>query len=216
MFGLFKKAPAEIPHIDKVWKQHTYMLKGMFMMAMNRLQAGQSSLIISFFPDDAEHVQAFMRQHDLPFTVLAPEWQAWQHPAIFIAHASTLQDASMQQHLRHQTTAFAGKVFFPSHHPITKTEQQVLALLSQSGFKQFEFCLSFDEPLMKMFGANNILPLLEKLGLEDTECIEHALVTRSIQTAREKVAAQVSYEKPARSLAEWFSVNVRDDNKGKR
>ena len=88
-------------------------------------------------------------------------------------------------------------------------ENSTLKSLSDSGYDKFIFCLSFEDPLLEMFGSQNILPLLEKLGLEEEEAIEHAMVTQSIKRAREKVEGKVSHEIKAKSPEEWFTLNLK-------
>ncbi|HEX2034076.1 MAG TPA: preprotein translocase subunit SecA [Chloroflexota bacterium] len=49
------------------------------------------------------------------------------------------------------------------------------------------FYLSLEDDLMRRFGSDRIAGLMERLGLEDDQPIEHALVTKSIETAQQKV-----------------------------
>ena len=51
------------------------------------------------------------------------------------------------------------------------------------------FYLSLEDDLMRLFGADNISPLMDKLGMEEDEPIEHALISRSIEQAQKKVEA---------------------------
>ena len=51
------------------------------------------------------------------------------------------------------------------------------------------FYLSLEDDLMRLFGADNISSLMDKLGMEEDEPIEHALITRSIEQAQKKVEA---------------------------
>ena len=49
------------------------------------------------------------------------------------------------------------------------------------------FYLSLEDGLMRIFGSQKIAGLMEKLGMEDGEAIEHAWVTRAIENAQKKV-----------------------------
>ncbi len=49
------------------------------------------------------------------------------------------------------------------------------------------FYLSLEDDLMRRFGSDRIAGLMERLGLDDDQPIEHSLVTKSIETAQEKV-----------------------------
>ena len=50
-----------------------------------------------------------------------------------------------------------------------------------------QFYLSLEDSLMRIFGSGRIAGLMQKLGLEDGEAIEHPWVTRAIQNAQMKV-----------------------------
>ena len=52
------------------------------------------------------------------------------------------------------------------------------------------FYLSLEDDLMRLFGADNISSLMDKLGMEEDEPIEHKLISRSIEQAQKKVEAQ--------------------------
>ena len=52
------------------------------------------------------------------------------------------------------------------------------------------FYLSLEDDLMRLFGSDNISGIMDKLGMEEDEPIEHKIVTRSIESAQEKVEAR--------------------------
>ena len=52
------------------------------------------------------------------------------------------------------------------------------------------FYLSLEDDLMRLFGSDNISGIMDKLGMEDDEPIEHKLVTRSIESAQKKVESR--------------------------
>ncbi|MCG0277437.1 MAG: preprotein translocase subunit SecA [Thermanaeromonas sp.] len=51
------------------------------------------------------------------------------------------------------------------------------------------FYLSLEDDLMRLFGAENIAGLLDRLGMDDSHPIDHPLVSRSIEAAQKKVEA---------------------------
>ncbi len=50
-----------------------------------------------------------------------------------------------------------------------------------------QFYLSLDDNLMRIFGSEKIAGLMQKLGMEEGEAIEHPWVTRAIENAQKKV-----------------------------
>ncbi|AEE90999.1 translocase binding subunit (ATPase) [Tepidanaerobacter acetatoxydans Re1] len=51
------------------------------------------------------------------------------------------------------------------------------------------FYISLEDDLMRLFGADNIKGIMDKLGLEEDQPIEHPLITKSIESAQKKVEA---------------------------
>lgn len=52
------------------------------------------------------------------------------------------------------------------------------------------FYLSLEDDLMRLFGSDSIASVMDKLGMEEDEPIEHSLITRSIESAQKKVEAR--------------------------
>lgn len=52
------------------------------------------------------------------------------------------------------------------------------------------FFLSLEDDLMRLFGSERISSIMQRLGVEEGEVIEHPMVTRSIDRAQKRVEAQ--------------------------
>lgn len=53
-----------------------------------------------------------------------------------------------------------------------------------------KFYLSLEDDLMRIFGSESIASIMDKLGLDEDDPIEHSLVTKSIENAQKKVEAR--------------------------
>ena len=49
------------------------------------------------------------------------------------------------------------------------------------------FYLSLEDDLLRIFGSDRISPIMEKLGMEEGEPIEHPLINRAVENAQKKV-----------------------------
>lgn len=52
------------------------------------------------------------------------------------------------------------------------------------------FYLSLEDELMRLFGGDLLTSLMDRIGMEEDEAIEHGLVTRAIETAQKRVESQ--------------------------
>ncbi|MFZ6664724.1 preprotein translocase subunit SecA [Peijinzhouia sedimentorum] len=50
-----------------------------------------------------------------------------------------------------------------------------------------QFFVSLEDNLMRLFGSERIAKLMDRLGLEDGEVIQHSMITKSIERAQKKV-----------------------------
>jgi preprotein translocase subunit SecA len=53
-----------------------------------------------------------------------------------------------------------------------------------------QFFISMEDDLMRLFGSENIMGLMDKLGMDDTIPIESKMVSKSIETAQRRVEAR--------------------------
>lgn len=50
-----------------------------------------------------------------------------------------------------------------------------------------QFFVSLEDDLMRMFGSDRIAPLMDRLGLQEGEVIQHSMITKQIEKAQKKV-----------------------------
>ena len=50
-----------------------------------------------------------------------------------------------------------------------------------------QFFVSLEDDLMRMFGSERIAPLMDRLGLQEGEVIQHSMITKQIEKAQKKV-----------------------------
>jgi preprotein translocase subunit SecA len=53
-----------------------------------------------------------------------------------------------------------------------------------------KFFISMEDDLMRLFGADNVAGIMDKLGMDDSMPIDHPLISRSIETAQKRVEAK--------------------------
>jgi hypothetical protein len=127
---------------------------------------------------------------------------------IYIVAERSIDSSVVSDLLESNADRMGRTVYFLCHYPIIAEEEKVLAKLSSLGFTEFIFCLSFDDPMMAKF-KERLVNILERLGLEENESIEHDMVASSIKNMRKKLNDKVKFEKKAKSAGEWYSINVK-------
>ena len=91
-------------------------------------------------------------------------------------------------------------VLFLEHYPLYSKEANLLA---GKNVHEVWFLSSLGDPIFKLFG-DNLLSLMQKLGMGENECIEHNMVSKSILNAQKKLEKEVWSDFSATSGDDWL------------
>ncbi len=187
MIGMFdwfkKKPPPEPPSVDRVWRSEAVRLEQLALIG----DAGPV-VIVAFF-------EATRR-------ALAERLGAAAHPGgqVTLLLADRLGGHSLPE----------VPIYVAERHPLPTENRELLERLAREAPGRVPvFFSALDEPLMRRFGGERLVGLLDKLGLEPNEAIEHPMVGQAMANAREKVSKSIGFPQSAPSAEEWFLRNVR-------
>ncbi|MFQ6024236.1 MAG: preprotein translocase subunit SecA [Acidiferrobacterales bacterium] len=94
--------------------------------------------------------------------------------------------------LRHQQVVKAGGLHMvgTERHESRRIDNQLRGRSGRQGDPgSSRFYLSLEDNLMRIFGSDRVSGLMQKLGMQEGEAIEHRWVTRAIENAQRKVEA---------------------------
>jgi hypothetical protein len=207
MFSLFKKEPFTTS--DKVWMTNEECWKGLATEALTAITKKEVPLVISFFDDVHDRVKVFFIQQGVPYI----EWridsflEGNEQNVVYLVHAEEVEHL-LKAHT--QIGKASLRLLFTGHHPLLAPQERLLNNLhTLTKASTFLFFISLSSPLMEVFGADNIKSIMTKLGIKQDECIEHAMVTKSIFRAREKITQSMKNEIHTRNEKEWYQKNVK-------
>jgi len=181
MFNLFRKK--ESTAVPVQFRHITYASTGEKVKAIvAKAMADPEAVFICWFPETT--VQ------------LKKEFEEQQLDTARVLEARNIHSAMIS----HKHIAFA------ESYPLHTKERELTA-----GWPPQELVIygALDEPFFQYFGGDKIVALLQKLGIREGEPLEHAMISKSIETAQEKVAKQMFTEQTARSQAEWIQKNIK-------
>jgi hypothetical protein len=172
--------------VDRVWRALAARDR-----AIVREASSSGVLVLCFFEETRDHVRVLLSR------------------AGGAAASASVQLVADARRLSGHT-----HVLLAECHPLPQENRALLQRLRDALPGVVPVCFSaLDEPMMKRLGGERTMQLLDALGLEPDEAIEHAMVTRALANARDKIAARVGTgpSQRARSMEEWLRLNVRDD-----
>lgn len=95
-------------------------------------------------------------------------------------------------------------VILLEHHPLIQKETTIL---SAANPKEILVLSALDEPLFTYFGGERIISLMQKMGLHESETVEHKMISASILRAQQKISEKVPADFSAKSQQEWFQYS---------
>ncbi|WP_312261956.1 preprotein translocase subunit SecA [Candidatus Igneacidithiobacillus taiwanensis] len=124
------------------------------------------------------------------------------HEIEMIRAREDLDEASKEEQIRalregwqreHDASVAAGglHIIGTERHESRRVDNQLRGRSGRQGDPgSSRFYLSLEDPLMRIFGSDRLGGLMQKLGMQPGEAIEHPWVTKSIENAQRKVEAR--------------------------
>ena len=99
-------------------------------------------------------------------------------------------------------------VYCLDHYPLHSVFSNLsLALGEMSVPPELIIYGGLDEPILNRFGGERITQFMQKMGIQESEMIEHEMINNAIESAQKKIEAKVTVESKSHSASEWFTLN---------
>ena len=180
--------------------------------ALRLITEGKAPIVIPHFSESQETIIQFLSSNNVPYFLIETGGSAEalsQSQVVYVSSVKFFQSAEAIDFLTKLSNKRSFQLLFLGHYPIPSKENKLLERLANINSFTTTFYSSLDEPSFEIFGAAQIISVVEKLGLKDDESIEHAMVAKAMERAREKIESKVKFEHEASSEREWFQLNVK-------
>jgi hypothetical protein len=196
MFGWFKKAPPELPSVDRV-----YLDEGARMRALLTEAARGPTLLAAPFPDDEDTLAGALAAAGLAFTRVTDLPRPWGEASITLVRAAWIGRLVGRAPEGTQALVYG---HFPHPAEDRALREGIAAHVSAAPV----YYSALDEPLVRRFGGEHTAEVVRGLGLGPDEAVEHVMVTNALARARERVGKQVTTPLDAPSAAAWLDRNL--------
>lgn len=150
-----------------------------FNACVQMAQRNSSCVFVCWFNGTREKLQQLFSEHNISNEVLLAE--------------------------KIESPVHEAMVIFAEHYPLGSVEQIVFQKMN---IKDVPVLSAMDEPIFQQFGGERLIKLMQNLGLGENEIIGHAMISRAIGRAQQKIGKRVKIEKKANDPEEWFRSNV--------
>ncbi len=207
--GLFgKKKPARPP--VTVWANSAFKFQA--IAEALKTNAATKTVAVAHFPETLRRIQNTLEKENLPVEVLSSGKvfgvsTFLKEAASRNAATLALSDVFPTTPSASPTEKFKVQIIVAELYPVPERDLALQDLFSSFGVS-LRYYVALDDPLMKRFGSERIGEMLNMLGGNDDEPIEHELVTNSLFKAQEKIKSSATSDLKSESADEWFKKNV--------
>jgi preprotein translocase subunit SecA len=157
---------------------------------------GRPVLVGTTSISQSEELSALLKKRGIPHNVLNAKFH--EKEAEIIAQAGQMNAVTIATNMAGRGTDIVlGKgvpemgglhIVGTERHESRRIDNQLRGRCARQGDPgSARFYLSLEDDLMRIFGSDNISGIMDKLGMDEDEPIEHKLVTRSIEQAQKKI-----------------------------
>ena len=162
-------------------------------------KTGQPILIGTTSITQSEELSAILKKHGVEHNVLNAKYHekeaeiikdAGQKGAVTIATNMAGRGTDIQ--LGDGVQDLGGLyILGTERHESRRIDNQLRGRAGRQGDRgTSKFYLSLEDDLLRLFASDNIASIMDRLGMDEDEPIEHKLITRSIERAQKKVEAR--------------------------
>ncbi|MDD8045128.1 MAG: preprotein translocase subunit SecA [Verrucomicrobiota bacterium] len=181
---------------DLVYKTRREKYNAIIDEIIEAHKEGQPVLVGTASVDASEVLSRLLRRRNIPHSVLNAKYHqreaeiismAGQRGAVTIA--TNMAGRGTDIKLGPGVEALGGLFVIGSErHEARRIDRQLRGRCARQGDRgTTRFYVSLEDDLMRLFGSDKIATLMEKVGLEEGEPIEHRLLNRSIESAQKRV-----------------------------
>ena len=190
------KPLARVDLPDQIFKTKAAKYRAVVRNAVERHQTGQPILIGTTSITQSEELSDMLLRSGVPHKVLNAKHH--EKEAEIVADAGQMGMVTIATNMAGRGTDITLGEGVPElgglailgteRHESRRIDNQLRGRAGRQGDPgSSQFFLSLEDDLMRIFGADNITGIMDKLGMEEDEPIEHSLITKSIERAQKKV-----------------------------
>ena len=181
---------------DVIYKTKRAKYKAVIKEIMEHHQTGQPVLVGTTSIAQSEELSVYLKKQGIPHNVLNAKYH--EKEAEIVAQAGQQGQVTIATNMAGRGTdivlgsgvpALGGlHIVATERHESRRIDNQLRGRSGRQGDPgSSRFFLSLEDDLMRLFGSANIATVMDKLGMEENDPIEHPLITKSIEQAQKKV-----------------------------
>jgi preprotein translocase subunit SecA len=190
------KKMARIDHEDKVYKTVREKYNAVAQEIQDLVQAGRPVLVGTTSVENSEILSRMLTIRKIQHNVLNAKQHARE--AEIVAEAGQSGKVTIATNMAGRGTDIklspesrnAGglAIVGTERHESRRVDRQLRGRSGRQGdVGSTQFFLSLEDSLMRLFGSDRIAKVMDRMGMEEGEVIQHSMITSSVERAQKKV-----------------------------
>ncbi|QYR22120.1 preprotein translocase subunit SecA [Paenibacillus sp. sptzw28] len=181
---------------DVVYKTQTGKFKAVVEEIVDRHSKNQPVLVGTVSIENSERLSEMLKKRGITHKVLNAKYHAEEAEIISragqagsVTIATNMAGRGTDIILGSEVPAVGGlHIIGTERHESRRIDNQLRGRAGRQGDPgSSQFYLSLEDELMRRFGSENIMGMMERLGFEEDQPIESRLITRAIESAQKRV-----------------------------
>ncbi len=181
---------------DVIFKTKREKFNAIVEEIVSRFETQQPVLVGTVSVDDSEILSRLLKRRNIPHNVLNAKNN--EHEAEIVARAGQKGSITVSTNMAGRGTDIKLGEGVPElgglhvigggRHDSRRIDRQLRGRCSRQGDPgSSQFFVSLEDNLMRLFGSDRIVRIMERFGLEEGETLEHPWLNKSIETAQRRV-----------------------------
>ena len=181
---------------DAVFKTKKEKFKAVCDSVEEAYRKGQPVLVGTITIETSEMLSGMLNRRGIPHSVLNAKFhekeaeivaEAGRHGAVTIA--TNMAGRGTDIKLDDEARALGGlKIIGTERHESRRIDNQLRGRSGRQGDPgESKFYLSLEDDILRLFGADNLMNIFNRLGVEEGEEIHHKMLSKAIENAQKKI-----------------------------
>ncbi|MBE6054365.1 MAG: preprotein translocase subunit SecA [Clostridium sartagoforme] len=187
---------ARIDRSDLIYKNTKGKYDAIIEDIIESNKKGQPVLVGTVSIEKSEYLSSLLKKRGVKHQVLNAKYH--EQEAEIISHAGELGSVTIATNMAGRGTDIklgegvkevgGLKIIGTERHESRRIDNQLRGRSGRQGDPgESVFYISLEDDLMRIFGSERIQGLMDKLGLEENEAIDHKMVSKALENAQKKV-----------------------------
>ena len=185
-----------IDEADLIYKSFNDKINAVINDVADRHQKGQPVLLGTIAVETSELISKHLKKRGIPHNVLNAKNHAYEAEIIMkagekgaVTIATNMAGRGTDIKLTDEVKALGGlAVIGTERHESRRIDNQLRGRSGRQGDPGYtRFYLSFEDDLLKRFGSDRMIEMVDKLGMDSNDAIESKMVSKAVEGAQRRV-----------------------------